>query len=182
MSRIRRAGTDPVAVGLIVLIAAIVVFILWNLLFDRPPPATPESIWARIVDESEAHDLDPAFVWAIAHAESSLNPEARNQRAVGLMQLTPPAWNQVRDAPFRAAADWEENIAAAVDYLAYLRGYLSERTDFTYARLAAAYSYGPGTLRDASWDITRLKPTNNRIYQRLLAGEIAPIDPPTTQP
>ena len=48
----------------------------------------PAKVWSKVKKESAKHGLDPHFVYAICHAESSLNAHAETSVARGMMQLT----------------------------------------------------------------------------------------------
>lgn len=141
-------------------------------------PATPENVWAAVQRESRAHGLDPAFVYAIVMAESSLRPHADSGYARGIMQLSRVAWNEVSDRPYREAWNWEKNIAVGVAYLAWCKTFLEKSNRFNYPRLAACYRYGPYRVRAERYDLNRLPQPNNRIYRELFAGNLRPVQPP----
>ncbi len=87
------------------------------------------------------HDVSPALVKAVIHAESAFNPQARSKAgAQGLMQLMPAT---ARELGVSSPFDPEQNIEAGVRYLAQmLRSFNHD------VRLAtAAYNAGPGTVR-----------------------------------
>lgn len=103
----------------------------------RPRP----ELHARAFDAAaERHDLDPAWLRAIAHAESGFRADAVSPKgALGVMQLLPATAKDygVTD-PFSAA----QSIAAGARHLArLLRLYDGDRV-----LAAAAYNAGEGTV------------------------------------
>ena len=86
--------------------------------------------------------LDPSFVYAICHAESSLNAKAETSIARGMMQLTEAAWSDVSNLHYRTAFQWETNVEVGMLYLKRLKGMLESVDRFNYPRLAASYRYG----------------------------------------
>ena len=133
---------------------------------SRVPPAL---VWVEAERLGDHHALDPGFIYAVAFAESSFNSNAATARARGLMQITRPAWRRVSNRPFHGAWDWRQNMEASTAYMAVLRNELAQFDRFSYPLLAAAYHYGPTRISDHGYDITRLPPTNNRVYQALLS-------------
>lgn len=141
--------------------------------WKRPHKILPrEQVWPVVEREAARHGLDPHFVMAVLAAESGFNSRARNRRARGLMQMTPPAWQTVSDEPFRKAWNWEVNLVAGTAYLGYLKSWLEKRERFSYPLLAAAYRHGPGRLAETGFDLSRLPPTRNAIYRELDQGRI----------
>ena len=96
-------------------------------------------VWKKIKKEAPELGLDPSFVYAICHAESSLNANAESSIAKGLMQLTEPAWSDVTTLHYRTAFQWETNVEVGMLYLKRLKGMLESVDLFTYPRLAASY-------------------------------------------
>ena len=138
----------------------------------------PEEVW-EFVQHVAAHEgLDPGFVYAIIHAESSLNPRAKSNVARGMMQLTRGAWETVSDEPYRRAWNWRTNIEVGIAYLAYCRNRLQRADQFSYAMLAAAYRYGPNHVRNRGYDFSQINQPRNRIYIELFSGNTRPIPPP----
>ena len=125
------------------------------------------------------HGLEPSFVYAVCHAESSLNANAETSVARGMMQLTEAAWSDVTKLHYRQAFDWETNVEVGMLYLKRLKGMLGSQGLFSYPRLAASYRYGYGALRKEKFMVSRLKTPVNRIYRKLFAGEMAPVKTPT---
>tara|TARA_Y100000766_G_C18642140_1_gene476103 strand:- start:67 stop:585 length:519 start_codon:yes stop_codon:yes gene_type:complete len=137
-----------------------------------------EKVWEKISSEAPAKGLDPKFVYAICHAESSLNANAESSVARGLMQLTEAAWVDVTELHYRQAFDWETNVEVGMLYLQRLKRMLEKNDVFSYPRLAASYRYGYGALRKEKFMVSRLKTPLNRIYRKLFAGDMAPVAPP----
>ena len=141
--------------------------------WTRPPLyLAPGEIRPVVEREAARYGLNPDFVMAVVAAESSFNARASNQRARGLMQLTPPAWETVTDQPFREAWDWKTNVEAGTAYLGHLKAWLERRERFSYPVLAACYRHGPGRVAEAGFDISRLPPTRNEVYRQLDQGKI----------
>lgn len=87
------------------------------------------------------HDVDPALVQAVIHAESAFNPQAVSSKgAQGLMQLMP---GTAREVGVGDALDAEQNIRGGVDYLS--RMISLHNGDVKLA--TAAYNAGPGAVR-----------------------------------
>lgn len=99
--------------------------------------------------EAGAHGFDWRLIAAVAFQESRLNPEAKSPRgAIGLMQVLPSTAASVGiDDP----APVDNNIAAGVRYLAYLRDDVFTDPDLdAQAReqfMLAAYNAGPTRIR-----------------------------------
>ncbi len=123
--------------------------------------------------------LDPKFVYAICHAESSLDANAETSVARGMMQLTEAAWVDVTELHYRQAFDWETNVEVGMLYLKRLKGMLESQEVFSYPRLAASYRFGYGALRKEKFMVSRLQTPVNRIYRKLFAGDMAPVPPPS---
>jgi hypothetical protein len=95
---------------------------------------------AAIQGASELHDLDPALIKAVIHAESAFNPRAVSRKgAVGLMQLMPATARDLGVRPHNA----EENIHGGVRYLAGLLRKFSGNLPFALA----AYNAGEENVR-----------------------------------
>ena len=138
-----------------------------------------EKVWEKIESEAPAHGLDRAFVYAICHAESSLNANAESSVARGMMQLTEAAWTDVTELNYRLAYDWKTNVEVGMLYLERLKVTLDRQKLFSYPRLAASYRFGYGALRKEKFLVSRLKTPINRIYRKLFAGQINPVAPPS---
>jgi len=98
--------------------------------------------FSKVINTAAAtHDIDPAFVRAVIHAESHFNPQAiSKQGAQGLMQLMPATaqWLGVNN-PFAA----EDNIKGGVKHLARLLKKYHGNLRMT----SAAYNAGEGAVK-----------------------------------
>ena len=137
-----------------------------------------EKVWEKIKTEAPQLGLNPSFVFAICHAESSLNANAESSIAKGMMQLTEAAWSDVTKLHYRTAFQWETNIEVGMLYLKRLKGMLESVDLFSYPRLAASYRYGYSALRRERFMVSRMKTPVNRIYRKLFAGTIDPVPVP----
>lgn len=156
------------------------VFLASCQLLDRSANYVPkEKVWGKISAEAPAMGLDPKFVYAICHAESSLDANAESSVARGMMQLTEAAWVDVTELHYRQAFDWETNVEVGMLYLKRLKGMLESQEVFSYPRLAASYRFGYGALRKEKFMVSRLQTPVNRIYRKLFAGDMAPVSPPS---
>ena len=81
-----------------------------------------DEVWQKISREAPQHGLEPTFVYAICHAESSLNANAESSVAKGMMQLTEAAWSDVTKLHYRQAFEWETNVEFGMLYLQRLKG------------------------------------------------------------
>ncbi len=149
-----------------------------TVLGERP---SPREVWARAESLGARLDLDPLLIYAIACAESSLNPDADSGVARGLMQMSPQAWKDVSDRPYRDAWDWRANMDAAGAYLAVLRTRLAKNGKLTAANLVAAYHFGPGRLEKAGYDLSRLPQVQNLVYGDILAGRAPNLPAPAPE-
>lgn len=139
-----------------------------------PERVVPLEVWRAAQAEGRRHGLDARVIYAIAFAESSFDPRAESSVARGLMQLTEPAWREVSDLPYKQAWDWRRNLEAGSAYLALQRQRLQRAGQFTYPLLAASYRYGYSAVQRAQFDLSRLPPPTNRVYQALFSGELYP--------
>lgn len=144
-------------------------------------PSTVE-VWKFIEQESAQAGLDPYFVFAIAQAESSLDPsaESANGFARGLMQMSEGAWQTVSDKDWDHAWQWQENVRMGIAYLVHLRGLLEKARAFSYPALAASYRFGPGAVKRQNYSVSSFLPrVKNRVYRQLLSGNLRPVPAPT---
>jgi soluble lytic murein transglycosylase-like protein len=159
-------------------VVGILAFILAKSLTTRVEQVAPPEVWAYVQEASAQKGFDPEFVYALAWAESSLNPKARSSVARGMMQLTKSAWREVSDESYRHAWDWKTNIRVGIDYLAFCREFLKRHDSFSYPLLAASYRYGPYYVKKRGFNLNKLKVPKNEIYQRIFEGNIRPVRPP----
>lgn len=142
-------------------------------------PPTRAEIWAAIQPLAERYRMEPAFIYALAAAESNFDARARNGDARGLLQLKPRAWRTVSALPYEPNVwNWRTNLEAGVDYLAYSRSYLHKKTTFSYPLLLAAFHYGLDYVEDRQFDVSRVPVPDNRIYRELWRGNLAPVPMP----
>jgi soluble lytic murein transglycosylase-like protein len=161
-------------------VAALFLFVACGRHQAEPPPTRVE-IWAAIQPAAGRYRIDPAFVYALVAAESNFDPQARNGRGCGLLQLKPEAWADVSDAPFEPAVwDWRANLAAGIDYLAFCRSALHRQpgVEFSYPLLLASFHYGLNYVETRGYDVRRLECPDNAIYRELWRGRLAPLLPP----
>lgn len=170
--------TIRVAVVSLVVLTVVTIF-LTQVLGASREQILPEDAWPVIYQFSKQADLDPEFVYALAHAESGLNAKASSSVARGMMQLTRPAWNEVTDEPYHLAWKWQMNIRVGIDYLAYCRDFLELNDAFTYPLLAASYRYGPYHVAEKDFNIKKLERPKNEIYKRIFMGNMWPVQPPS---
>ena len=147
-----------------------------------PPPGqslpTPENVWHLLLQAAPANGVDPHFAYAIAMAESNLDPHAFDRGARGLMQMRLDAWESVSNEPFREAWNWEKNADAALKYLGQCRNFLMDHHAYSTGLLAACYHYGPQAVADADFQIAHLPRPRNSLYRQLFNGDAAPVPPP----
>ncbi|MEM9227424.1 MAG: lytic transglycosylase domain-containing protein [Verrucomicrobiota bacterium] len=150
--------------------------------FERPlasERATPENVWDYIKDSSRQQGLDPHFVYALAMAESSLNPTADSGYARGMMQMSRVAWEQVTDTSYRYAWNWHTSVDVAIDYLLFCKKFLDDHNQFSYPMLALCYRFGPYKVQEKGFQLSALKPQiENKIYQQLVGGVADPVPVP----
>ncbi len=148
--------------------------------FERGRNYIPaKKVWPKVKKEAGKYGLDPAFVYAVCHAESSLDANAESSVARGMMQLTEGAWKDVTDKSYRLAFNWETNVEVGVGYLGKLKGMLNKVQKFSYPRLAASYRYGFAALRRQGFLVSKMKTPKNRIYRKIFAGDIRPVKTPS---
>lgn len=104
-------------------------------------PLHTQAFTDLIEQQARLHQVDPALVRAVIHAESAFNPGARSPRgAQGLMQLMPAT---AAELGVINAMQPDENIYGGVKYLAQmLRLHGGD-----VALATAAYNAGPGNVR-----------------------------------
>jgi soluble lytic murein transglycosylase-like protein len=165
-----------ISVLLSVLVASLALWLATDVTVTRT--VAPAEIWAYVNEQSAKAKLSPDFVYAIVWAESSLDPSARSSVARGMMQLTRSAWREVTNESYRQAWDWRTNIRVGVGYLSFCRDFLQKRDAFNYSLLAASYLYGPYYVQNKNFDMAAIKRPRNKIYQRLVQGDVTPVERP----
>ncbi len=97
--------------------------------------------WADLLAEAaELHGLDPAFLTAVARAESNLDPGAVSPKgACGLLQLMPKT---ARRFGVRSVFDPRQNVDGGARYLRWLL----ERYGHDYDLALAGYNAGEGAV------------------------------------
>ena len=142
---------------------------------------TGAEVWAAIQPLAARYHIDPAFIFDLVAAESNFNPRARNGDARGLLQIKPAAWRTVSLFPYEPTVwSWRANLAAGIEYLAYLRSYLHKQrgVTFSYPLLLASFHYGLDYMEDRRFDVRRVSPPDNAIYRELWRGNLAPVAVP----
>ncbi|CAP56737.1 lytic transglycosylase domain-containing protein [Gluconacetobacter diazotrophicus] len=113
-------------------------------------PLSPAIARAQDFDDlvrqaAERNAISPAWVRAVLHAESAGDPHAvSGAGAMGLMQLMPGTWKDVRRTLNLGADPFDphDNIAAGAAYLRWLHDRYGD------AGFLAAYNAGPGRYDD----------------------------------
>ncbi len=129
----------------------------------QPIPGDPYA--AHIAEASQRFGVPAHWIRAVLDTESDGNPNAVCAGAMGLMQLMPGTWEELRIRygfnadPF----DPHENILAGT---AYLREMYDRYGDIT--GMLAAYNAGPMRY-DAYLEACRALPAETRTYVTLLA-------------
>lgn len=100
-------------------------------LAETEPPVTlydvplETDLQLHIISEAEAHDIDPAIVFAMAYRESSYNADCIGDSgsSLGLLQVQ-PRWHEERMERLdcKYLMDPYQNVTVAVDYLHELLG------------------------------------------------------------
>ncbi|GBQ62220.1 murein transglycosylase [Ameyamaea chiangmaiensis NBRC 103196] len=102
--------------------------------------------WDDLVRQAaERNAIPPAWVRAVVHAESAGDPHAVSSAgAIGLMQLMPGTWKDVRRTHNLGADPFDphDNIAAGAAYLRWLHDRYGD------VGFLAAYNAGPGRYDD----------------------------------
>lgn len=92
--------------------------------------------------------IDPAFLKAVAIAESALNPQATSHAgAQGLMQFMPATWGEWRPHAEASPFCSEDAIHGAAHMLNWL--FNTDLTSGDMTRVLAGYNWGYGNLRRA---------------------------------
>jgi len=178
-----RSGRTSFWLAWVLALVAAVFIAPWFSAPPAPPPGqlppTPANIWHLLLAAAPSYGIDPRFAYALAMAESSLDPYAFNHGARGLLQLRPAAWETVSDEPFHEAWNWEKNTRASLAYLAWCQNFLTQHHALSPPLLAACYHFGPDAVSAANFDLQNLPHAPNDIYRQLFAGDRAPVPAPT---
>lgn len=95
----------------------------------------------HILAASKKHNIDPALITAIIHAESNFNPNARSPAgAKGLMQINDVTARHIK---LKNIFDPQANIYAGTKYLKDLFLLFKGNLDL----VIAAYNAGPGAVK-----------------------------------
>lgn len=104
-------------------------------------PLYPEKFHREIAIASKQHNVDPALVKAMIHAESAFKANARSKKgAIGLMQLMPET---AKYMGIRQPKLPGQNILGGVKYLSYLL----EKFKGNVRLATAAYNAGPNAVK-----------------------------------
>ena len=150
---------------------ALVVVVAILFFIPTKAEASPVAIWPYVQKEATQAGLDPHFVYAIAFAESTLDPFADSGRARGVMQLKEIAWKTVTDIPYAYAWDWQTNIRVGIAYLNHCKTILIKKNRFSYPMLAATYRYGPTYMKNKGYNMSKVQKSTNKVYQQILSGK-----------
>lgn len=115
---------------------------------------------AHIIEASQRFGFPARWIEVVIKAESSGEPKAVSPRgAIGLMQLMPETWAELRDQHDLGADPFDPrtNILAGTAYLKVMQD------RFGYPALFAAYNAGPGRYEDHLRTGKRL-PAETRAY------------------
>ncbi len=108
-------------------------------LYDVPLDA---ELQAYIIEQAEAHGIDPAIVISMIYHESTYNADAvgDNGNSLGLMQIN-PQWHEERMSKLSCTdlLDPYQNITVGIDYLAEL----CNSYDGNIEMALTAYNFGP---------------------------------------
>lgn len=162
-------------------VSGVLCFLFWVFRGPSENRIPAQEVWAFVSEVAPEKGLDPGFVYSLAWAESSLNARAKTSVARGIMQLNKGAWSEVSDLPYRHAWDWKTNLRVSMDYMNWCRDFLKQHGSFDYPLLAASYRYGPFYVKKKQFQLAKVKPPKNEIYQAIFAGNLRPIPPPSVR-
>lgn len=175
-----RAGAGGSVAGKALALVVLVLLVL--VILSRPwgsDPVPPDKVWAKAEELGRVHNLDPLLIYSVACAESSLDANAWNAGARGLMQLKAAAWEESGGGSFRNAWNWQRNMEHGAAYLAKQRDRLkADGREASWVLVLASYRHGYGALKRAGYDPARLPTSNNLIYKELFAGRIPSLPGP----
>ncbi|MEQ7874249.1 lytic transglycosylase domain-containing protein [Sphingomonas sp. ASV193] len=154
--------------------------LLAGLMIAAPAAADPVDQWAAEIERASARFAIPqGWIRAVMRAESGGHPWRRGRPvvsragAMGLMQIMPGTWDEVRRQHGLGADPFDpaDNIYAGT---AYLRAMYDR---FGYPGMLAAYNAGPGRYT-ASRREGRPLPAETRAYVRTVSGKTAMSEAP----
>ncbi len=104
--------------GIMVFLVFIALFLVVAIWAIRSDAVKEDAIYEYIENVCGAYDISPELVQAIIEKESGWEPDARNGRCIGLMQID-PAWHTKRMKRLGVTdlTDPKQNILVGVDYL-----------------------------------------------------------------
>lgn len=114
-------------------------------IFTHAEAAAVDRFQAHIIEASQRFSIPARWIEAVIMAESSGDPKAVSPKgAMGLMQLMPETWAELRDQHDLGADPFDPrtNILAGTAYLKTMQDH------FGYPALFAAYNAGPGRYED----------------------------------
>lgn len=101
-------------------------------------PCSGSSYDNLIVKYSEYYGIEPAFLKAMIHVESSFNPKAVSRKgAIGLCQLMPPTARELGVNPWNV----DQNVKGGAKYIRFLLDTYNQDTKL------ALYAYNCGMTR-----------------------------------
>ena len=104
-------------------------------------PLYRDKYHANIIAASQTHQIEPALIKAIIHAESSFRPEVISKvGAIGLMQLMPAT---AQELGVKKPLQVQQNIDGGTRYLAWLLQKFHGNIELA----SAAYNAGPSTVK-----------------------------------
>ena len=154
-----------------------IVFLLCILALPLSAKSPDPVILRKTVQTAEHYGLDPQFVIDLVEAESSFRPDLicddTNGDAIGLLQLTPPLWeDMVKDQGLDLkvhATIVSINLEEGCAYLATIKGWLEKEGQFSYRNLAIAYNGGFGRFKRNSFQIGNWWWNHpNRMYRQII--------------
>ncbi len=136
---------------------------------QRPPSASPSNSVSTVVEEASVRfGLPVSWIEAVIAAESGGDPRAISTKgAMGLMQLMPLTWRELRAELGLGADPWDhhDNIIAGAAYLRQLYD------RFGRAGFLAAYNAGPARYQ-AMLDGGRKLPAETLAYVAAVEARI----------
>lgn len=164
----RRSGIGAVAalaISLLSFSGAVVPAVAQDVAADRALAAHPYAV--HVAEAARRFGIPEAWIWAVMRVESNGDSRAVSSAgAMGLMQITPATWADLR-ARYGLGADpfdVRDNIAAGAAYLRLMHDRYGNAT-----AMLAAYNAGPGRY-DEHLSRGRPLPAETRAYLARLAS------------